>query len=58
MTCHLSSKFIFLRLAHMIADVEDYLKYVVDMGVYLYGETYPSINVHTLLHLEEDYEVS
>ena len=42
----------------MIGDVKEYMKYVVDMGVYLYGDTYPSINVHTLLHLEEDYEVS
>lgn len=40
-----------------MVDVQDYLKYFVEYGIYLYGETFPSINVHSLLHLKDDYEV-
>lgn len=47
----------FVRLANMLGDVSRYMEYVVSFGVYLYGDTYPSINVHTLLHLIEDYQV-
>ena len=45
------------RLKHLIVDIQDYLKYLMEYGIYLYGETFPSINVHSLLHLNDDYEV-
>lgn len=45
------------RLHEHVKDVESYLKYVVEQGLWIYGESYPSINVHSLLHLVEDYEV-
>ena len=49
--------YLFFRLANHVDCVPRYLKYVVDMGIYLYGPTYPSINVHSLLHIVDDYQV-
>ena len=49
--------YLFFRMANHVDCVPRYLKYVVDMGIYLYGPTYPSINVHSLLHIVDDYQV-
>ena len=52
-----NSKLKCFRLADQVDCVQEYLKFVVEKGIELYGPTYPTINVHTLLHLVDDYEV-
>ncbi|XP_023347075.1 uncharacterized protein LOC111715909 [Eurytemora carolleeae] len=32
------------------------MKHVIDLGIHIYGETYLTINVYTLLHLVDNYK--